>query len=91
MKTQNRHHRWLSILIPLWFICTHGRTVAAEDNNKQATPNIVLFLVDDMGWIEVHASLCMQRLFTDPRQPDDRVECGTSPGYQLDAKKERDQ
>ena len=50
MKTQTRHHRWISILIPLWFFCAHGSPVAAQDKNKQPAPNIVLFLVDDMGW-----------------------------------------
>jgi arylsulfatase A-like enzyme len=50
MKTPTRRHRWIPILILLWLFCTRGSTVAAQDKSTQAAPNIVLFLVDDMGW-----------------------------------------
>ena len=50
MSTQPHDHRRISILISLCFVCAHEGRIAAEDKNKQAAPNIVLFLVDDMGW-----------------------------------------
>ena len=50
MKTSARRHRRIPILILLWFLCTHGSIAAAQDRKTRATPNIVLFLVDDMGW-----------------------------------------
>ena len=50
MKTSARRHRRISILILLWFLCTHESMTAAQDRNTRAAPNIVLFLVDDMGW-----------------------------------------
>ena len=50
MKTPARHHCWIPILILLWFSCNREGTVAAQDRDTQAAPNMVLFLVDDMGW-----------------------------------------
>ena len=50
MKTHFRDHRWIPILILLWFFCSRVSTAAAQDRDTQVAPNIVLFLVDDMGW-----------------------------------------
>ena len=50
MNTPVRHHGWIPILILLWFFCTREGTVAGQDRDTQAAPNLVLFLVDDMGW-----------------------------------------
>lgn len=49
-ETPTHYRRRLSILIPLWLFWPHGNTIAAQDTNTRAAPNIVLFLVDDMGW-----------------------------------------
>ena len=50
MNILTRHYRRLTILVLVWFICTLGSMVAAEDRKTRTSPNIVLFLVDDMGW-----------------------------------------
>lgn len=57
MPRQARHHYyWAPILIVLGFSCIAGSAVNAEDRDRQAAPNIVLFLVDDMGWQDTSVS-----------------------------------
>ena len=50
MKTPVRLNCSIHILILLWFACASEGTVAAQERDTQSAPNIVLFLVDDMGW-----------------------------------------
>ncbi|MGB1709194.1 MAG: sulfatase-like hydrolase/transferase, partial [Rubripirellula sp.] len=57
MPRQARHHYyWVPILIVLGFSCIAGSAVSAENRDRQAAPNIVLFLVDDMGWQDTSVS-----------------------------------
>jgi arylsulfatase A-like enzyme len=52
MKKQRVSAAWLFVLVVGMILTTATNVVAADDLPAVKKPNIVLFLVDDMGWMD---------------------------------------